>query len=665
MKQFIFILTMLTGLLACQQTPMPQQILPLELQISTDQIGQTRIQPRLGSVREGAVSFTGLPLVSTQNDGAYDYIQAQFTITNNSATAFDNLTLYAVAKNGNLGGTAIKSINLFGGVADISERTRLAKLVVPMHGVNVGTSGLTLIAGREDFQAFEKSEQAELQTALNNNAGGFSSSDKALSYGYVARRCLPDCTTPSGFARDLPPFGTLGHDKGLITIALRIPRSTGTAYSFVMTFAVVNRVSKTVTRSVFPPETVAAASARLSAFGGGSTDQIMQVGMFPQPVSNHVPKHNTDLELSDARASFGALGLGRVATGASHTCALNAVGKAYCWGSNDYGQLGVSDTNPRLVPTPVSGELRFSSLAAGGQDAFSGNTCGIGFNGELYCWGWNGNGELGLGDLIQRTVPTRVKVGVRFSSLSVGSAHTCGLSTTGQAYCWGSNVNGNLGIDNLINQNLPTQVAGERQFVQIEAGYDFTCAIDLAADAYCWGNNSHGQLGSGNLTYYPTPNLVTGGVKFSSISAGNLHSCGISTAGQAYCWGANGQGQLGSSTPQNTTPTLVQGNAVYTAVMAAEFHSCGITIAGIINCWGYNLEGQLGRGNNTDSNLPSPVTPSGLVFANLQSSNNHACAITTSGLLYCWGLNSSGQLGVNDTADRNQPTRDATLGFGL
>jgi hypothetical protein len=73
-----------------------------------------RLTPQLGSLREGDVTFTARPSISTQNDGAFDYVQAQFVITNNSNTAFDNLTLYAVAKSGNIGGTAIKSITSFG-----------------------------------------------------------------------------------------------------------------------------------------------------------------------------------------------------------------------------------------------------------------------------------------------------------------------------------------------------------------------------------------------------------------------------------------------------------------------------------------------------------------------------------------------------------------------
>ena len=139
--------------------------------------------------------------------------------------------------------------------------------------------------------------------------------------------------------------------------------------------------------------------------------------------------------------------------GHSHTCALTNDGTAYCWGYNGYGQLGdgTSGNNggvdDRLVPVPVSGGRPYTALAAGGM-----HTCGLTTEGTAYCWGWNGFGQLGDGTAgvnggssANRLVPVAVSGGRAYMALVAEHRHTCGLSTGGNAYCWGHNGDGELG----------------------------------------------------------------------------------------------------------------------------------------------------------------------------------------------------------------------------
>src|SRR5439155_285909 len=151
--------------------------------------------------------------------------------------------------------------------------------------------------------------------------------------------------------------------------------------------------------------------------------------------------------------AFAALSAGNNGAG-GHICGVTTSGAAYCWGHNGNGQLGDGTTTDRLVPTPVAGGVTFAALSAGGQ-----HTCGVTPSGAAYCWGFNGAGGLGDGTTTQRLVPTLVAGGVTFAALSAGEAHTCGVTTSGVVYCWGLNGNGQVGDGTTTNRLVPTAVA--------------------------------------------------------------------------------------------------------------------------------------------------------------------------------------------------------------
>jgi alpha-tubulin suppressor-like RCC1 family protein len=134
----------------------------------------------------------------------------------------------------------------------------------------------------------------------------------------------------------------------------------------------------------------------------------------------------------------------QVSAGAGYTCGVTTDNVAYCWGQNNVAQLGIgTDTGFRRVPTRVQGRLAFRRVNA---DGF--HTCGITTGDVVYCWGFNDFGQVGDGAFEDvRVVPTRVVGGLAFRFVSAGSfGHTCGVTTTGVAYCWGSNQGGALGI---------------------------------------------------------------------------------------------------------------------------------------------------------------------------------------------------------------------------
>lgn len=191
--------------------------------------------------------------------------------------------------------------------------------------------------------------------------------------------------------------------------------------------------------------------------------------------------------------------------------------------------------------------------------------------GKAYCWGSGFRIPATLdtlfllGDSIfQSQIPSAVGTSatlgqaLTFQSLSAGTEHTCGVTTSGDLYCWGSNERGQLGIGAAPSMSARPIAAGDGlEFALITAGGSHTCGLTTGGQAYCWGANDFGQLGTDSPSTAPQtqPTLVAGGYVFAHLSAGGEHTCGIIDTGAAYCWGANPLGELGTTATTSTCTT--------------------------------------------------------------------------------------------------------------
>lgn len=348
--------------------------------------------------------------------------------------------------------------------------------------------------------------------------------------------------------------------------------------------------------------------------------------------------------------TFRASGVGwrALSAGNYHTCAITTTGAAWCWGPNYYGELGTGDLAARTEPAPVATSRTFVQLSAG-----SAHTCGVTSASEVLCWGYNRLGQLGDGSVMDRTSPVPLVGAPALASVAAGQNHTCGLTQAGRAYCWGGNSYGQLGLGDTLPRAGVVAVSGGIVFVSLAAGMAHTCGLTVAGVAYCWGATV--GLWGPRVT---TPGLVPGGRVFSRISAGTNRTCAADLANAAYCWGANDFGELGDGTQVwSATPVAVGGGIGFILTSTGGFHSCGLTPAGAAWCWGWGAFGQMGNGGFSLVSTTPVAVSGGIAFDSLVTGGDHSCALSGSGVAYCWGENTRAALGDGTKLNRAVPTR--------
>jgi len=311
-----------------------------------------------------------------------------------------------------------------------------------------------------------------------------------------------------------------------------------------------------------------------------------------------------------------------ISAGDMHNCVI-ADNQAYCWGYGGDGELGNNTTNDSPIPVAVdtTGVLSGKTITAISAGAY--HSC-VAASGQAYCWGANWEGQLGDNSANDSLIPVAVDTTgvlngkiITTISASAGGSQSCVVSDR-KAYCWGYNGNGELGNNSYNNSNVPVAVddtgaLSGKVVTAISSGTYHTCAI-ASGQAYCWASNDNGELGdnSHNGSTVPVAVNISGvlsGKTITSITAGNSYTCAIADS-QAYCWGYNRYGKLGnnslidSSVPIAVDATGVLSGKIVTAISGYYAHSCVIA-TGKAYCWGYNNAGQLG--NNTIINSSVPI----------------------------------------------------------
>jgi hypothetical protein len=336
-----------------------------------------------------------------------------------------------------------------------------------------------------------------------------------------------------------------------------------------------------------------------------------------------------------------------------HTCAISARGFLFCWGFG-YG----------LQPVAVAPTVRFASVSAGRH-----STCASARDGSTYCWGTNQWGQLGTGSTEPRGEPARAvnawhaNAVVTNSPVGIVGAHACGLTTTRTAFCWGAGNFHQLGTGSAVGlesceystgpgacSTVPVPVAGAHQFIALSAGSSYSCGITDNGSVYCWGTG----VGGPGATISEVPQLLASGLHLVSISSKMEHTCAVATNGWAYCWGSGVSGKLGTGYTGTTIEPMILGLGSWKQVSASTSHTCGVRTDGSALCWGTNMDGQLGVTGTTGSLVPVAVE-GGHRFTVVTAGVSHSCGVTVDGAIYCWGA--GGYLGTGNAQRSSVPVR--------
>jgi alpha-tubulin suppressor-like RCC1 family protein len=285
---------------------------------------------------------------------------------------------------------------------------------------------------------------------------------------------------------------------------------------------------------------------------------------------------------------------------------------------------------------------------------------------SLWVWGYNFYGQLGINNVIFSilTPVTTFAGGTNWKQVSCGTLYTAAIKTDGTLWTWGANYYGQLGTNTIGPSNSPdksipvtTFAGGTNWKLVASAGYT-TTAIKTDGTLWTWGYNYYGQLGINNTNIRSIPvTTILGGTNWKQVACGQYHTAAIKTDGTLWVWGRNSYGQLGINnlTQKNTPVTTILGGTNWKQVSCGFANIAAIKTDGTLWIWGINSNGQLGVNDTTGRSIPVTTFAGGTNWKQVSTSNGHITAIKTDGTLWTWGYNQYGGLGINNIADRSTP----------
>ncbi|CAN8236924.1 unnamed protein product [Cochlearia groenlandica] len=372
-----------------------------------------------------------------------------------------------------------------------------------------------------------------------------------------------------------------------------------------------------------------------------------------------------------------------VSCGGAHTLFLTETRRVFATGLNDYGQLGVSDVKAHAMePLEVSGlDKDILHISAGYY-----HSAAITVDGELYMWGKNSSGQLGLGKskyLCHNSqssllclyvcffntifsyeeaarvvnVPTKVQAlhGIAIKSVALGSEHSIAVTDGGEVLSWGGGGSGRLGHGH--ESSLFGLFRSSRLvclLIYFIVSHALNCAVKYVP--YC------SEF---------TPRLIKEleGIKVKNVAAGLLHTVCTDENGSVFMFGERSINKMGFGGARNaTTPSIINEVPYAEEVACGGYHTCVVTRSGELYTWGSNENGCLGTDSTYVSHSPVKVEGPFMESSVSQVSCGwkHTAAISDNNV-FTWGWggshgtfsvdghSSGGQLGHGSDVDYARP----------
>lgn len=353
-------------------------------------------------------------------------------------------------------------------------------------------------------------------------------------------------------------------------------------------------------------------------------------------------------------------------------------GSLYAWGNNNHGQLGVGLTDKDVlyqndkkkvnIPGKVIQLIAENELVPNSSTLMLDTTSSfyaITENGELYVWGYNGSGQLGVGDKIDRNTPEKINLSGKIKTLKTSEGLVYAILEDGSLYAWGRNLHGQLGIGDDMDRDTPTKITAITGMIKelITNNYYSTYAIMEDGSLYAWGRNYDGELGVGDKVNKNTPTKVNLPGKIKELIKYSTSIYTILEDGSLYVWGNNESSQLGvgddldRNTPTKVNlPSKIKELIIDSSSARIDSSSAyAILEDGSLYAWGNNYDGKLGVGKSTNT-IYTPEQVTGINGTIKEISNSTSIYDMT---IYANGyfLTEDGLLYVTGWEDSNYPVK--------
>lgn len=333
-------------------------------------------------------------------------------------------------------------------------------------------------------------------------------------------------------------------------------------------------------------------------------------------------------------------GVSKVEAGAAHSVALKTDGTVWTTGLNDCGQLGQRNAD---ISEYEFGKVSLDNV----MYVFAGenSTGALSTTGRMYTWGDNTYGQLHNNDSENEDTP--VDIGTGAVSIAFGEHHSAVLKTDGSVSTVGTGIYGELFSSVASSCVSPQKVLAD--VVSYSAGTDHAAAVTSTGKLYTWGNNDCGQLGLGDTTQRISPTKVSLKVSAEKVWCGDKVTYVLTSEKTVYVFGSNKELMLGMKTSSNIVKSPMVNSSLSDYSDIEIYPSDGFCLAiisGQVYGWGRNSASRL-LDCSTKTVDPTVVADDITGVTKLAVGNNHVLALTSSGTVYVWGANSTGQLGLN------------------
>ncbi len=367
--------------------------------------------------------------------------------------------------------------------------------------------------------------------------------------------------------------------------------------------------------------------------------------------------------------------------GAVESIALMSNGSVWTWGWNDYGILGNGHGLTMFDPSTLYDSVYpIQVLGPGGVDHLSSikaiaggerHNVALDYNGEVWTWGWNYFGQLGMGTYCtgmnnpdcMGTTPVKIPSFANVKAIASRGYHTLALKNDDTVWAWGYNANGRLGDGTNTDQHSPMQVVGltgHGGVTALSSGGDVNVALMADHTLMAWGRNYWGEIGNGTVDtsdvgqWTPVPVTTTTGLTdVVQVATGWSHVVALAADRTVWTWGKNSGGELGNGTTiSSSVPIQVSGLSNVIGVSAGDGSTVVLKGDGTVWAWGL-----IRHGDGTDYSYgPTPVQVAGIDHVTLVRARDwHVLALKSDDTVWAWGSNQRGECG-NGTVGGNTDT---------